>query len=464
MLRAWFAPTINGAKIGVMTTKDADISATTSAGVATVTQQQSNKLVVSAEHLGVGLVTITGLESFQTAQVVIQQSGENPVVLNIRSLPGDGDNFSFILSTCDFLRSQWSGNSWQAIRQQIKSPYPLLFRIHPDDVTYVDTMFVDDDVYVSTNEPCISRSEDDYYLAYGAWLGMFDTWFTGHNEDRQWCYQNLGVYASPGDHAFTDDYRRTNSHPVDPALEASATNVWDNIFGMTNPDELTTGDDMAFGFTAGICSFVFSEMQHTCMPYNGSNTTFACYGGQQITAWNNFFNANKKQFNFLCMERFADAGGQGWNEYHSTEAGGWKAAVSSNDNLNGVDGNLTLFTGDRHAQIVVAHDMFWEFLPGQIHGQASVGTNLLQTTFNWGGVIKHAITTRESNGDRPLEGFMLVNVHATAETPYLEIIPYQTWQGELADPGYKWVLYAGSDNNQWQLRHATKGANGSAIV
>jgi len=445
-------PTANSIRVLVATTRDSavdPISAVASAGSVAITQPAQTLVTISAP-LQVGFVDVTGLPAHSPLTVTVSQNGEDDQVCTLKTLPDDEvTDFSFIMTTCDFLVSKTAGNLWRELNDLIDTEN-ILFRVNPDDYTYVDGLTMNKPPYTSTGVPGTTKDPDDYNLAYGVWAGVFDTYYEAHDVERQDFYKRVPVLSTGGDHYVKNDYRRSTDVPEDSVLYAAAKDGWENWAAPLNPDPLAVGE-LWFGFTCGPCRFVFSEMENTCIPPVASETDKPCYTQPQIDDWFNYWDTDPVQFNFLCSERMTDQTQQGWRQLHQDEADGWKASMEANNNLNGVNGNLTALTGDRHCQMVIQYDSFAEMVPSQCAGQDSVGAELYGINWAWGGVLKHAIVTRDEIGDRPEEGFILFRVKASAATPFLEMIHYQTMNGTLQQTYGPSRLNAGAEDNQWVL-------------
>ena len=448
-------PTATTLDIVIQTTTDtagASIGISSSGGTPTVTTQPAQVLVesVGTAPLLVGYAQITGLTVNTAYTFTITQTGETSVNGSFSTtVANDTTDYSFIVMTCDFGFSHYSGNSWKEIRALAASK-DIRFILMPDDYTYVDGRNINAPPYVSepspSSRPDETKDVDNFHKAYGLWAGLYDGYYITHNDDRQWVYNNLPIMTTGGDHYVIDNYRRTTDAPEDQDLYDAAKESWLTWIGNINPPVLAL-DELWFGYTAGPCSFVFSELQNTCEPPVGAETDKPQYTGPQIADWHTYWANDSKQFSFLLSEGMLDKTQFGWRELHQDEADTWKDAFDLNDDLNGTNGNFVAFTGDRHAQFALQHDTLPEFVTGQVHGQNSVGAEVRETNWGWGGEVKNAATARNLVGDRPLEGFIVVDVNASEPTQTLNITQYQTYRGVLEQTG-NFTMVAGAEDNQ----------------
>jgi len=433
------------AKINCATLSDTTITATCSGGTVVVNARSQR---VASPYLGTCLIEITGLTAntkyfWTVTQGAVERSG------SFRTLPADQvTDFSFFVTTCDKAEALGSSDATFGRMKEIvqTSEIPVLFRIHPDDLSYIDDATVNDTEtgFATSGAPQTTTAAEDYAITWAATYGLFRTEGKWRHRDRQWLDNNLPLQSAiPGDHGFEGNHCRgqigeSDYHGCDRTnIEPNAKAEWDKFYGQMFSDPLTL-DLMDYAFECGPCRFGMMDLALTATPYDGVDTTKTGYG-TQITDVFTYLDVPDVQFKFAFLDTGFQQAGQPWGTFWATEANDWKTnTLDASDNLNGTSGNFIGFYGDSHAQQVWAFDTFWAFGAGMIDSNSVFSQSV---TSNWSGVQEYwrgaksktdGVTAVDStSGLRKYGGFIHVIVYASQTPKKVEVRHMDKMTGKI---------------------------------
>lgn len=417
---------------------------------------------VATPYLATHLITFDNLQPFTRYRYTVFQGSES-LTGSFRTLPADQDTpFSFIVATCDGALRTNPMDTFQTMRGLIeRSSPPVLYMTTVDDVHYVDNFEVNDPKtgFVSTGAPELTNNGEDYAIGWAANYGLFDSEGKWQMIDRQWVYRNLPHGCSGGDHMVTGNhcrgpvghrtYKGCDRSPG--GLEETAIAEWQAFFGQQNPDPMRPGE-LYWAKEIGPVRMVSTDIQKHCLPFDpdgggpGVPSDNQMLGTTQLADVMTYLDTDTVPFKLFLLETGFSRAGQPWVEYHPSEAAAWKADLDSRPNLNGQVGNFVGLCGDNHSIHSVAFDTFWAFCAGTLGDSASVGHNLGNQPFAWGGTLQYKWSSFRANGDVLVGGFLHVIVHADRNPKELQVRVIHGGSGEVL---YERTLVHGAANNQF---------------
>ncbi|MDH3587766.1 MAG: hypothetical protein OEQ74_00030 [Gammaproteobacteria bacterium] len=402
---------------------------------------------VASPYLATQLISFSGLQPFTRYNYSITQ-GSQTLTGSFVTLPDDQVTpFSMIIATCDGPARYNPMDTFQTMRRLVQeADPPVLYMVTVDDVHYVDSYEVNDPEtgFVTGGRPEDTNNGEDYAICWAANYGLFNSDGKWQMVDRQWIYRNLPHGCSGGDHMVTGNHCRGpvghhTYHGCDRApggLQETAFAEWQAFYGQQNPDPLRP-DELYWAKDIGPVRMACTDIQKHCIAFDpdvngtGQSSDTPMLGQTQIDDVMDHLDTDAQAFKILLLETGFSKVGQPWLEYHSTEASDWKTDLDSRPNLNGTQGNFIGIYGDHHSMHSVSFDTFWGFCAGTLGDSFSVGHNLHNATWGWGGALQYKWTSFRRNGDVLVGGFLHVIVHADKSPRTVEIRFIHGGSGEV---------------------------------
>jgi hypothetical protein len=169
--------------------------------------------------------TVTGLTPFTQYTWITNQQGTIETGTFYTAPADETEDFMFWLSTCDnngvLLGGHFEGMYPRMKIETQASTLPCLGIMHIDDHHYADWNLLDDTgagksghIHIKALDTDNPAYEYDYVLSYLSYAGMLghatiaptaDPIRHGRQEDRLWCFQNMGYFPQWGDHEFINE-------------------------------------------------------------------------------------------------------------------------------------------------------------------------------------------------------------------------------------------------------------------
>jgi len=334
-----------------------------------------NPARVGEPVLYVWQATITGLTAGQRYTWTASKNGLS-VSGSLRTMPADGQDFSFTFSTCEHHETFSPANGARLLRQYIEAQeaiVPVYWHNHTDDLLYADSdrsWGLQD--YISgdqasglrltipegtpNGDPEVTGLSWDYCVNWARYFGLMPAAQYSNNADRLWTLHNVPWHTQWGDHEVASNWQRGyggfgqwhGPHEwegvvTEPDFRAVGTdnffaNVatvnWEALWGQCRPGKLGTGQH--WGFTLGPMAFCAVDMnthadgRHGLTVGTGANTgrqadgsiqaaagdtTLPYLGTQQITDILTFFQTANKPFNVLFSANGISAHNEPWGQW-----------------------------------------------------------------------------------------------------------------------------------------------------
>lgn len=374
------------AKITVVSLQDTGtLQVTCSGGTPTITTSLTG---LGTDHTAYGgapvlyyaKIDITGLSQDTDYTWTVTKNGLS-VSGSFRTMPADGSDFSFVMSTCEALCARSPANSLGTFRSYIETQTSprVSFYAHIDDTMYPDLdrafgrpayrsgdfatqLRLTKPEGTSNGDPEDTGLSADYCINWARYFGLFDDDHYSSAADRLWVQRNVPFVAQWGDHEVASNWNRgvggsgnwyggPSGYSALPGFKASpagffddvAAANWEALFGQARPSKLGASGQH-WGFTQGPVCFVAVDMntfadgrhgltlaagvnQGTGKQVDGSvslagggvSADLPYLGTQQITDILNFFAASNKPFNILFTENGISSHNEPWGQFWPTD-------------------------------------------------------------------------------------------------------------------------------------------------
>lgn len=461
-----YAVNTTSAKMMVSVLANTAITATISGGSAAVEALSQR---IASPYLGTAVVTFSGLTAWTDYTYTVTQ-GSSSISGSFKTLPDNQTtDYAFFVTSCDKPANRVHPSAFTYMRAIAEAADPpILFRLNPDDLSYVDTYILDDSAHsglATSAAPETSGDGEDYAIAWAAEVGLLNAAAGRQFADRLWLNKNIGHCITPGDHAITGNHCRGEEGSgtyggcdrAGGGLEEVALTEWDAFVGDAQHSPLTTAINSYemnnYAFECGPCRFAMMDLAQTADPLSagGSNEdeakeTHPAYGAQ-LADVNAYLDVNTVPFKFLLLDTGFNKAGQPWKGWWNDESDDWKTnTVDASTDLSGTDGHIIGFFGDSHAQSTFSFDTFWAFGCGPVNSTST----LPQTgTVAWSGarrMWRGAVTGDSASGLRPNSAFTHVIVHASESPKRIEVRHMDGNNGGIVA---RYELVLGTANSQF---------------
>lgn len=324
-------------------------------------------------------VDVSGLTAGQRYDWTATKNG-NTVTGSLRTMPADGQNYSYVMSTCEHHETASPANGMRLLREYIdaqESVVPVYWYTHIDDLLYADSDrswgrpgFISGDTTTGLRVTVPEGTPDsdpqdtglswDYCVNWARYFGLLADSQYSNNADRLWVMRNIPLHAQWGDHEVASNWQRGyggNDYwygphewdgvvtepdflPVgtDDFFDNVAVPNWEALFGQARPSKLGTGQH--WGYTVGPVCFValdmntFADGRHGMTIGTGSGTgrqadgtinagtgdaTLPYLGTQQITDVLTYIQAADKPFNVIYASNGISSHNEPWGQWWCTD-------------------------------------------------------------------------------------------------------------------------------------------------
>lgn len=379
-------------------------------------------------------ITVSGLQPGTITSYVVRKNGLE-VAGTLRTLPADGQPFSFLMSTCEHGEQFSPVNVWKAMRDYVEAQEVRpSFYVHVDDLWYADSMrffgfqpgFGQDSVTglaltSTTIDPQDTGLSWDYCVSWLGHFGLLPSWTMARNPDRLWWHRNMPLWAQWGDHEVASNWQRGHGgqgnwygHNESPAYSTDTdftpvgttnffTNVakanWEALFGQARPGVLRAGGQH-WGTTVGPLALsavdmnTYADGRHNLTTGNGTgcgrkadgttdlgasgNTGLPYLGSNQIGDILNFHHNAQKPFNIVFTANGIGSHNEPWAQWWVTDFDDFvrrsTTGVLNSPWMNGTSGKLCILKGDSHALHVSSYHA--DGTAGGLGGSSHTGKEL----------------------------------------------------------------------------------------
>ena len=375
----------NSAKLTIVSLQDTGTLAVTCPGATvTISTALTGLGTDHTGHVGVPVLyyakaDFSGLQPDSAYSWTVTKNGLS-VSGSFRTLPSDGQDWSFVMSTCDACDIPSPANGMTPFRAYIEAQTTprVYFYAHIDDNIYSDLerawgtpAYRSGDVATQlrltkpegdpTGDPEDTMLSADYCINYARYFGLLSDDMYTSSADRMWIQRNLGFVSQWGDHEVASNFERgvggsgkwygdstrSSSSPGFVALTAgflanTAAPNWEALFGQARPSKLGASGQY-WGFTQGPVCMVACDMNtfangdHGLTLAAGVNpgtgkqpdgsvdltggisADLPYLGTQQITDILSYFAASDKPFNILFTQNGISSHNEPWGQFWPTD-------------------------------------------------------------------------------------------------------------------------------------------------
>lgn len=361
-------------------------------------------------------VDITGLAA---GQVYTWQATKNGISIagTLRTLPAEGQDFAFAMSTCEHGEQYSPVDVHQVMREYCEAQeVPTYWYAHIDDLWYVDSMrdwggagslATDPSTGIGLSNPGAGGDPQDtglawdYAVNWAGYFGLLHKWPYSRRESRLWWHRNMPMWAQWGDHEVASNWQRGfggqgdwyGPHEWDGVvLEADfapvgtddffaqvAKPLWEALFSQAMPPRLRAGGQH-WGVSVGPVAFTAPDMntyadgRHGLTTGTGADSgrqadgsvnaatgdaTLPYLGGDQIGDLLGYYGAQAKPFNIVFTANGICNHNEPWGQWWVNDFDDFVkragVGVLNSAGLNGTTGKLCVLKGDSHAIHVVSY-------------------------------------------------------------------------------------------------------------
>jgi len=357
-------------------------------------------------------VDITGLTAGTRYTYTVSKNGITRSG-SFRTMPANGQNYSFMMSTCEHGEQSSPVAVHQLMREYAEAQeIPVYFYAHIDDNWYTDSMrffgygpAAGQDRETGLQMSNLSKDPQDtglawdYSFVWSGYFGLLPGWPYGFRQDRMWWHENMPLWAHWGDHEVASNWLRgyggqgnwygppgysaaSDFSPVGNAhadfFGEVAKPLWEALFGQALPPKLGTGQH--WGVSYGPVAFAsadgntFADGRHGLVPGTGSgtgrqadgsvnagagNATLDYLGATQIGEILGFYQTADKPFNILFTSNGIASHNEPWGQWWVNDfddfAGRASTGVLNQTRLNGTTGKFCILKGDTHSLHVLSY-------------------------------------------------------------------------------------------------------------